>query len=175
MKKKYGLIKGTLAVRLGSQTMLPQDSAILSSLAAGILPHVASTSMSPSQRPTPAAARPARDRTQHDFPAFDPEGRTRSSAQRSLHQDLGSQGQAESEDAGMARSLLSRHQHTLRRLVSSVVCRRACCAMCGTDAAHQAERVLQHCGEEGAGELGEEAWAAAGGGGSNPPPTVVAV
>ncbi|MGB1592244.1 MAG: hypothetical protein ACPIOQ_05770, partial [Promethearchaeia archaeon] len=44
VQHKYGLIKGTLAVKLGSSVGdLPHDSAILASLTSGIQPHVATS------------------------------------------------------------------------------------------------------------------------------------
>ena len=55
VQRKYGLIKGTLAVKLGSDRELKPDSAILASLASGIQPQVASCSTTPHGRAPPDA------------------------------------------------------------------------------------------------------------------------
>jgi hypothetical protein len=55
VQRKYGLIKGTLAVKLGSDGELKPDSAILASLASGIQPQVASCSTTPHGRAPPDA------------------------------------------------------------------------------------------------------------------------
>lgn len=47
VQRKYGLIKGTLAVKLGSTVDLETDSAIIASLTSGIQPQISSLSASP--------------------------------------------------------------------------------------------------------------------------------
>lgn len=55
VQRKYGLIKGTLAVKLGADCELRPDSAILASLASGIQPQVASFSTALHGRTPPDA------------------------------------------------------------------------------------------------------------------------
>jgi hypothetical protein len=47
VQRKYGLIKGTLAIQLGSTVDVETDSAIIASLTSGIQPQISSLSESP--------------------------------------------------------------------------------------------------------------------------------
>jgi len=99
VQRKYGLIKGTLAVKLGSDGELKPDSAILASLASGIQPQVASCSTTPHGRAPPDA------RAHDGAPLYTPQAgqapgggsEGKAAVARSLHSQLAPERDCEGE------------------------------------------------------------------------------